>query len=131
MATMGHVGLMPQSISVLGGFRPQGQTAAEALRVMHQARVRAWRLQHEVRYTASHVKAYLLCGCSRTAACICHRECFSRFVDQLWLRLAAGPGMPCMHRACNKQTRREAIHVVGLKLSLVLVVDLSSNPLDV
>ena len=44
VATMGHVGLMPQSISVLGGFRPQGQTAAEALRVMHQARVRAWRL---------------------------------------------------------------------------------------
>jgi len=37
---MGHCGLLPQSISVLGGFRPQGQSAAEALRVVQEARVR-------------------------------------------------------------------------------------------
>ena len=40
VAVMGHCGLLPQSISVLGGFRPQGQSAAEALRVVHEARVR-------------------------------------------------------------------------------------------
>ncbi len=36
---MGHVGLMPQSISVLGGFRPHGQTATEAVRVLREAKV--------------------------------------------------------------------------------------------
>ena len=40
VACMGHVGLMPQSISVLGGFRPHGQSAAEAVRVMREAQVR-------------------------------------------------------------------------------------------
>jgi len=40
IAVMGHCGLLPQSISVLGGFRPQGQSAAEALRVVQEARVR-------------------------------------------------------------------------------------------
>ncbi|BDA43221.1 3-methyl-2-oxobutanoate hydroxymethyltransferase 1, mitochondrial [Coccomyxa sp. Obi] len=38
VAVMGHVGLMPQSISVLGGFRPHGQTAREAVRVLREAR---------------------------------------------------------------------------------------------
>lgn len=39
VAVMGHVGLLPQSISVLGGFRPQGQTAATALQVLKDAKV--------------------------------------------------------------------------------------------
>ena len=39
VAVMGHVGLLPQSISVLGGFRPQGQTAATALKVLKDAKV--------------------------------------------------------------------------------------------
>lgn len=39
IAVMGHVGLLPQSISVLGGFRPQGQSAASALQVMEDALV--------------------------------------------------------------------------------------------
>ena len=39
VAVMGHVGLMPQSISVLGGFRPHGQTATEAVRVLREAKV--------------------------------------------------------------------------------------------
>jgi 3-methyl-2-oxobutanoate hydroxymethyltransferase len=38
VAVMGHVGLMPQAISVLGGFRPQGQSAASALKVVREAR---------------------------------------------------------------------------------------------
>jgi 3-methyl-2-oxobutanoate hydroxymethyltransferase len=38
VAVMGHVGLTPQAISVLGGFRPAGQTAVEALRVIREAR---------------------------------------------------------------------------------------------
>ena len=38
VATMGHVGLMPQSISVLGGFRPQGRSTPSALRVLAVAR---------------------------------------------------------------------------------------------
>lgn len=38
VAVVGHVGLTPQSISVLGGFRPAGQSAKEALRVMKEAK---------------------------------------------------------------------------------------------
>ncbi|GAX85519.1 hypothetical protein CEUSTIGMA_g12935.t1 [Chlamydomonas eustigma] len=37
VAVMGHVGLTPQSVSVLGGFRPQAQVADEALEVMQRA----------------------------------------------------------------------------------------------
>ncbi|GBF91153.1 3-methyl-2-oxobutanoate hydroxymethyltransferase mitochondrial [Raphidocelis subcapitata] len=37
VAVMGHVGLTPQSVSVLGGFRPQAQVASEAMRVLRQA----------------------------------------------------------------------------------------------
>ena len=33
VAVMGHVGLTPQAISTLGGFRPQGRTAAGAIQV--------------------------------------------------------------------------------------------------
>lgn len=38
VAVVGHVGLTPQSISVLGGFRPAGQSSEEALRVIQQAK---------------------------------------------------------------------------------------------
>ena len=37
VAVMGHTGLMPQSVSVLGGFRPQGRTADSALMVIQDA----------------------------------------------------------------------------------------------
>ena len=37
IAVMGHVGLTPQSISVLGGFRPQGRNLVEAESVIDQA----------------------------------------------------------------------------------------------
>ena len=37
IAVMGHVGLTPQSISVLGGFRAQGRTADAAVRVLDDA----------------------------------------------------------------------------------------------
>ena len=37
VAVMGHVGLMPQSISTLGGFRAQGRTATKARRVLDDA----------------------------------------------------------------------------------------------
>lgn len=33
IAVMGHVGLTPQAISVLGGFRPQGKNVTSALKV--------------------------------------------------------------------------------------------------
>lgn len=33
IAVMGHVGLTPQAISVLGGFRPQGRNIASAVKV--------------------------------------------------------------------------------------------------
>lgn len=33
IAVMGHVGLTPQAISVLGGFRPQGKNIASAVKV--------------------------------------------------------------------------------------------------
>lgn len=38
IAVMGHCGLLPQSISALGGFRPQGQRADGALQVLRQAK---------------------------------------------------------------------------------------------
>ncbi|KAG0493945.1 hypothetical protein HPP92_004939 [Vanilla planifolia] len=37
IAVMGHVGLTPQAISVLGGFRPQGKTATSAVKVVETA----------------------------------------------------------------------------------------------
>ncbi|KHN29311.1 3-methyl-2-oxobutanoate hydroxymethyltransferase [Glycine soja] len=37
IAVMGHVGLTPQAISVLGGFRPQGRTVASAIKVVEMA----------------------------------------------------------------------------------------------
>jgi 3-methyl-2-oxobutanoate hydroxymethyltransferase len=36
---MGHLGLTPQSVSVLGGFKPQGRTAQAALRLAEDARL--------------------------------------------------------------------------------------------
>lgn len=33
IAVIGHVGLTPQAISVLGGFRPQGKSVATAVKV--------------------------------------------------------------------------------------------------
>ncbi|KAJ6849081.1 3-methyl-2-oxobutanoate hydroxymethyltransferase [Iris pallida] len=37
IAVMGHVGLTPQAISVLGGFRPQGRSVASAVKVVETA----------------------------------------------------------------------------------------------
>ncbi|XP_052194557.1 3-methyl-2-oxobutanoate hydroxymethyltransferase 1, mitochondrial-like isoform X1 [Diospyros lotus] len=37
IAVMGHVGLTPQAISVLGGFRPQGKNVASAVKVVETA----------------------------------------------------------------------------------------------
>ncbi|CAK9134374.1 unnamed protein product [Ilex paraguariensis] len=37
IAVMGHVGLTPQAISVLGGFRPQGKNVASAVMVVETA----------------------------------------------------------------------------------------------
>ncbi|HEY1367147.1 MAG TPA: 3-methyl-2-oxobutanoate hydroxymethyltransferase [Gaiellaceae bacterium] len=37
MAVIGHIGLTPQSATVLGGFRAQGRTAARARRLMDEA----------------------------------------------------------------------------------------------
>jgi len=34
IAVMGHVGLTPQAISVLGGFRPQGRNVCSAVKVL-------------------------------------------------------------------------------------------------
>jgi 3-methyl-2-oxobutanoate hydroxymethyltransferase len=38
VAVMGHVGLKPQSVNTLGGFRAQGRTEEEAAQVMRDAR---------------------------------------------------------------------------------------------
>ena len=37
IAVMGHVGLTPQGISVLGGFRAQGRTAVKAKTIVDDA----------------------------------------------------------------------------------------------
>jgi len=37
VAVLGHVGLLPQSISVVGGFRAQGRTAARACSILDEA----------------------------------------------------------------------------------------------
>ena len=40
VAVMGHVGLTPQSVSAIGGFRPQAQQAESALQLIRSAQVR-------------------------------------------------------------------------------------------
>jgi len=37
IAVMGHIGLTPQAVSVIGGFRPQAQVAQEAEKLVEQA----------------------------------------------------------------------------------------------
>ena len=37
IAVMGHVGLTPQGVSVLGGFRAQGRTAVKAKKILDDA----------------------------------------------------------------------------------------------
>ena len=37
VAVMGHIGLTPQAISVIGGFRAQGRTAARAREMIDEA----------------------------------------------------------------------------------------------
>ena len=37
IAVMGHVGLTPQGVSVLGGFRAQGRTAVKAIGIIEDA----------------------------------------------------------------------------------------------
>ncbi len=37
IAVMGHIGLTPQGISVLGGFRAQGRTAVKARKIIDDA----------------------------------------------------------------------------------------------
>src|SRR3546814_1995642 len=38
---LGHVGLMPQSVNVAGGYRARGRAAAEAKRILEDARAMA------------------------------------------------------------------------------------------
>lgn len=40
VACMGHVGLTPQSVSAIGGFRPQGLQASSALELVSRAQAR-------------------------------------------------------------------------------------------
>lgn len=42
IAVMGHVGLTPQAISVLGGFRPQGRNVDSALQVPSVSNFLPW-----------------------------------------------------------------------------------------
>src|SRR5262245_47533616 len=37
IATLGHIGLTPQSATILGGYKPQGRTAIEARRLVREA----------------------------------------------------------------------------------------------
>jgi 3-methyl-2-oxobutanoate hydroxymethyltransferase len=37
IAVVGHIGLTPQSVNVLGGYKPQGRTALEARRLLREA----------------------------------------------------------------------------------------------
>lgn len=39
VACMGHIGLTPQSVSALGGFRPQAKNADAALKLVAAAQV--------------------------------------------------------------------------------------------
>jgi 3-methyl-2-oxobutanoate hydroxymethyltransferase len=42
IAVIGHVGLTPQAISVLGGFRPQGRNVASAVKVCISFKFHPW-----------------------------------------------------------------------------------------
>ena len=64
IAVMGHVGLLPQSISVLGGFRPQGQSAASAIQVIEDAKVHTCTADIQVSL------AVLVSSCV-ISACVC------------------------------------------------------------
>lgn len=65
IAVMGHVGLTPQAISVLGGFRPQGKNIASAVKVY-------------IIYHISYIYMYIFCNCIIIS---------SRFVyNRLWRR---------------------------------------------
>ena len=65
MAVMGHVGLMPQSISVLGGFRPHGQSATEAVRVLREAKVGVAGLLLTLMHAAALLSLLLSYACCR------------------------------------------------------------------
>ena len=54
IAVMGHTGLMPQSVSVLGGFGPQGRTADSALLVIQDAIVRLVPSLQKMSHTLPH-----------------------------------------------------------------------------
>ena len=74
VAVMGHTGLMPQSVSVLGGFGPQGRTADNALLVIQDAIVnrllRFTPQQNAPCYDSAFVQpsVHACRGCGRQAA---------------------------------------------------------------
>uniref|UniRef100_A0A453EH69 3-methyl-2-oxobutanoate hydroxymethyltransferase n=1 Tax=Aegilops tauschii subsp. strangulata TaxID=200361 RepID=A0A453EH69_AEGTS len=67
IAVMGHVGLTPQAISVLGGFRPQGKTVDSAIKVPSLFLLAIWLLACimtcVLTYILLHVILLLCTGC--------------------------------------------------------------------
>ena len=68
VAVMGHVGLTPQTISTMGGFRPQGRSSQEAVRLLHEAHA----LQVLHRACAAHLVTKLSQGAKRSSRVCLH-----------------------------------------------------------
>ena len=84
IAVMGHVGLLPQSISVLGGFRPQGQTAASALQVIKDALVGLHLPPHHLAGTHAMRSCTACHGNARTLLCSMHNVAVSDTKMSTW-----------------------------------------------
>lgn len=73
IAVMGHVGLTPQAISVLGGFRPQGKTVDSAIKVPSLFLQADWLLACIIScvftYILFHVILLVCVGC-RDSTCV-------------------------------------------------------------
>ena len=84
IAVMGHTGLMPQSVSVLGGFGPQGRTADSALLVIQDAIVRLLptfqKMCHALLYCAMKAGERIYRNCKTVSPQTQFKCCFRRLL---------------------------------------------------
>lgn len=112
IAVIGHVGLTPQAISVLGGFRPQGRNVASAVKVYISILSCMMQVFLHLNNVLVILKGMSLCRLSRQ-----HWLCKKQGVLLLFLNV-------CLHRWLQQQQRR--FKFLQLELGLVpIAVDRS------